>query len=74
MGSHVAAVCLRTCMRGLVGDSTISIFVLPGIMARLTASRSVRSTLLTDTPAAGTTCRSSRHVAYERITHQHTSI
>ncbi len=45
-----------TCMRGLVGDSMMTSFVLPGMMARRVASRSVMSTLVTLTPALGTTC------------------
>jgi hypothetical protein len=46
---------LHICILGLVGDSTMTSLVRPGIMAFLTASRSVMFTLLTLTPAFGTT-------------------
>ena len=45
------------CMRGLVGDSSITSFVL-SVMAARTASRSQQSTFTTSTLFRGTTCGS----------------
>lgn len=52
----------HTCMRGLVGLSSISRAVLPGCIAAATAATSQVSTLETDTPTPGATRSSRREV------------